>query len=97
MGFESLAISARVAKRSVTILVKHVITVFIVRVHCVLTPCFEKERILKPVCKATSHIQGVECKMVLGVILFIFYIKWFCLVVNIFDIVHDVEAIFPLH
>ena len=42
--------------------------------------------------------QGVQRRMVLVVIVFFrsFEIKWFCLVVAICDLVHDVEAIHGL-
>ena len=47
-----------------------------------------------------SHLtlkQGVQCRMVLVVNFFDFFFNfYFCFVVAIFDLVHNVEAIFHL-
>ena len=47
---------------------------------------------------ATLHdlVQGVQGRMVLVVLFFVFLKLFFCFVVAIFDLVHAVEAIFHL-
>ena len=46
--------------------------------------------------RLTVHGQGVHCRMVLVVNFFVFFIFFFCFVVAMGDLVHDVIAIFHL-